>query len=600
VLTGPGEGYTLWVTKYDTLNEASRSAIRSECQRLKRRPLISLVISPGGASLDLLDGSLISVREQLYSTWEVCLPVTAEFSSQLPGSPLEPILNDSRVRKIEVPGSYDHLAATNAALTEAAGDFAGFLLPGDRLSEDALYHIAAAISADCDADILYTDEDSIDSSGLRQEPRFKPGWDRDLLLASNYVGQFIVFRRTLLQQIGLLRESAGDTSYWDLLLRAAAAITDDRVRHLPLVCYHHHKEEASFLPAPSLDRTVPDSTIRILSGHLKACGEPKACFMPAGLGTSYIRVVRPVPEPAPLVSVIIPTRDRVDLLQQCVEGVLSRTDYPRLELLIVDNGSQEADTLAFLGTIEERDRRVRVLKHPGIFNYSAMNNAAAREARGEVLLLLNNDTEVISPHWLGEMVSHVVRPEVGAVGTKLLYPDGRLQHGGVVLGPNGSVIHIQRLVSQFEGGYLNQLSVPRSLSAVTGACMAIRHEVYDEAGGLDEINLPVAFNDIDLCLRLGDLGYRIIWTPFAELIHHESASRPEWRIGHELEQGIREQQYFRAAWGKLVDTDDPFHNPNLLFGWNEVSIPVFPPRRASRVGAWGGVERAFRSAGDPR
>jgi len=184
-------------------------------------------------------------------------------------------------------------------------------------------------------------------------------------------------------------------------------------------------------------------------------------------------------------------------------------------------------------------------------------------------------------------VSQVVRPDVGAVGAKLLYPDGRLQHGGVVLGPEGAVIHIQRLVTRFENGYLNQLSVPRTLSAVTGACVAIRHEVYDEAGGLDEINLPVTFNDIDLCLRLGDLGYRIIWTPFAELIHRESASRPDWGLGHELEQRIREQRYFRATWGRLVDTEDPFHNPNLLFGWDETSIPAFPPRRANRLGAPG-------------
>jgi len=579
--TAPSEDYVRWVAEYDTMSDADRSAIRSECHRLQR-PLISVVMSPCNTTLDLLSNSLTSVRDQLYSSWEMCLPVAAELTSQLSRSTLGPFLHDSRVRKIDVPDDYNCLSATIAAFERAAGDFVGFLFSGDQLSEDALYQVAGGIIAEGNVDLLYTDEDSIDSSGLRQDPRFKPGWDRDLLLASNYVGQFTVFRRTLLGEIGSLRESAGDASYWDLLLRAAAAITDDRVRHLPLVCYHHHKEETSFRPALSPEGTVPDSTVGILSEHLQACGEPPAKFMPAAPGTNYIRVVRPVPEPPPLVSVIIPTRDHVDVLKPCVEGVLSRTDYPCLELLIVDNDSREADTVAFVRTIAEEDPRVRVLRYPGIFNYSAMNNAAAREAQGEVLLLLNNDIEIISPHWLSEMVSHVVRPEVGAVGAKLVYPDGRLQHGGVVLGPGGAVTHIERFVGPMEKGYLNQLSVTRSLSAVTGACMAIRRDVYYEAGGLDDANLLMSCNDIDLCLRLGDLGYKIIWTPFAQLVHHESVSRGNPQHGSVYEQEVREQQYLRATWGKLVDTDDPFHNPNLRFGWNKVSIPIFPPRGRRR------------------
>ena len=451
-LTVSGENYARWIAEYDVLSDAGRSAIRSECQQLKRRPLISLVISTADASLDLLADSLISVRKQLYGTWEVCLPVAAELSSQTPGSPAEPGLDDWRVRKIQVPGSYSHLAATNAALAETSGDFVGFLFPGDRLSEDALYQIATAITADDDADIFYTDEDSIDSSGLRQEPRFKPGWDRDLLLAGNYVGQFAVFRRTLLQHLGELRESAGDASSWDLLLRAAAVLTDDRIQHLPFVGYHRRKKESGDGSEPA----ISDTASRILSEHLRSCGEPSAEFMPAAPGTNSIRVVRQLPHPEPFVSIIVPTRDRVDLLQQCVEGVLNRTDYSRLELLIVNNDSRDPDTLAFLAAIPDKDRRVRVLQHPGTFNYSAINNAAARKAQGDVLVLLNNDIEVISPPWLGEMVSHVVRLEVGAVGAKLLYPDGRLQHGGIVLGPGGAVVHLQRLVDRFEPGYLNQ------------------------------------------------------------------------------------------------------------------------------------------------
>jgi O-antigen biosynthesis protein len=276
---------------------------------------------------------------------------------------------------------------------------------------------------------------------------------------------------------------------------------------------------------------------------------------------------------------MIPTRDRADLLANCVEGVLHRTDYSNLELLIIDNGSVEPATLALFHRLCQEDSRVRILNFPGPFNYSALNNAAAREARGEILLLLNNDIDVIEPDWLRELVSHAVRPDIGVVGAKLLYANEQVQHGGVVLGPNGQMIHVHRLSSRNDPGYFGQLALTRTLSAITGACAAIRREVFLEIGGFDEANLPVAFNDIDLCLRAGDYGYRVVWTPFAELFHLESASRgPEHTDPAKRARFLREWQYMRNTWGSLLESADPFHNPNLLFAWDYFEVPSAPRR----------------------
>ncbi len=594
------EDYARWVAEFDTLGDAERVSIHQQCLWLRRRPLISIVIPPGKSPLDpgLLRDSLMSVSTQAYSGWEVCLPVNAELRSYLSESGLEHLWADRRIRKVEAPDNADSIEATNTALAVASGEFVGFVFQGDRLGEDALFQVVTEINSDSATDMLFTDEDSIDSAGCRQQPKFKPGWDRDMLLAGNYVGQFTVFRRLLVEQIGCLRPECHDYAYWDLLLRTAAVIAEDRVRHLPWVCYHRHRyaksngePESPHLIGESQEITDAIQT-KILSEHLQSCEGIQARFIAAS-DSDYIRVVRPIPEPAPLVSIIIPTRDRLDLLKPCVEGVLYRTSYKRLELLIVDNGSQEDEALEFLGAIPEQDNRVRVLRYCGRFNYSAINNWAAHQARGDVLLLLNNDIEVLSPHWLEEIVSHAVRPEVGAVGAKLLYPDGRVQHGGVVLAPKEAgwpVVHLERLASRFAAGYLGQLRATRSLSAVTGACLAIRRIVYQELGGLDEDHLVVAFSDIDLCLRLGDLGYKIVWTPFAELLHHESASRKsrDQNGAEELAPEEQERQYFCKTWGRLGTTDDPFHNPNLRFGWDEVCIPVFPPRsrRMGLVRTW--------------
>jgi O-antigen biosynthesis protein len=393
--------------------------------------------------------------------------------------------------------------ATNAALNLAQGEFVAFLRAGDILPEHALYEVALALGGVERIDILYTDHDQVNADGQRCNPWFKPGWDPDLLLAQDYISDLAVYRRALVEAVGLLRPEFAEAEFYDLALRTTAASRPDRVHHISAVLYHRRSEKQ----ATRSERALPAlrsirSARRAVREHLDARGNRKALLGPAPQAPSAHRVIWPIPEPAPLVSVIIPTRDQSDHLEQCVEGVLHRTDYSNIELLIVDNGSSEPAMVALLDRLLREERRVRILRLPGPFNYSVLNNAAARMASGEVLLLLNNDMDVIEAGWLREMVSHALRPDVGIVGAKLLYTDETIQHGGVVLGPRGQITHLHRFAGRNDPGYRGQLSLARTLSAVTGACAAIRRAVFFEVGGFDEINFQVGFNDIDLCLRL--------------------------------------------------------------------------------------------------
>jgi GT2 family glycosyltransferase len=366
-----------------------------------------------------------------------------------------------------------------------------------------------------------------------------------------------------------------------LALRAAAATTPNRIRHVPTILYHRRDESrGTDSESTLLALCAADASRRAVRDYLDSQGHSEAILTAAPQMPKAIRVVWPLPGQLPLVSVIIPGRDRADLLARCVEGVLHRTDYSNLEVLIVDNGSIEPSTLNLFDRLVREESRVRILHHPAPFNYSALNNAAAREANGEVLLLLNNDVSVIVSGWLREMVSQAIRPDVGVVGAKLLYINEQVQHGGIVLGPEGAVVHVHRLAGRNNPGYFGQLALSRTLLAVTGACAAVRRRVFFEVGGLDEINFPVSFNDIDFCLRVGDYGYRVVWTPFAELFHMESASRgPDNTDPVQRERFLQECNRLRKTWGGLLECGDPFHNPNLLFSWEHFESPAWPRRR---------------------
>ena len=407
----------------------------------------------------------------------------------------------------------------------AADDWLMLLQPGDRLAEHALYWFACEICKHPDAAMIYADDDEIEA-GQRCRPRFKPDWSLTHHRATDYIGRAVVINGRALAAAGGVKPEnlAGDT--WELLLRVGEQARD-RVRHIPAILLHRDAE------------TEKKSALAIR------------------------RVCHPLPEPAPLVSIVIPTRDAVGLLRQCVNSVLSKTAYPHFEIVVVDNGSRDPAALDYLSEIAGLPQ-VRVLRYDRPFNYSAINNFAVAQASGEVLCLLNNDTEVISPDWLEEMVGHLCQEKVGVVGAKLYYPDGRVQHGGDVVGPGGCANHLHQFIARDDPGYCHRAVVAQELSAVTAACMVTWRALYQRLGGLDEKHLPVAFNDVDYCLRVRQAGYKVVWTPHAALYHHESVSRRKDISPTRLKVARQEVAYMRRRWRREMQSD-PFYNPNFSY-----------------------------------
>ena len=541
----PQMDYGEWRCEYDTPRGDARRRIRDEIADWREPPLISVVLVADAESDAGLQRALESVRAQLYPVWEVCLSRVVPAGAAAAPRPME----DERFRL--APSASTAADARNAAVAMARGQWIVPLREQDCLAEDALFNLVREAMRHPETALIYSDEDRIDAAGLRRDPYFKTDFDPDLLLVQDYLSNFVAYRRDLMDRLGGFRSTVASSDH-ELALRAAHAVGAGAIRHIPYVLCHAGSERGW----AATERAVVEGALAATGAQGRVAPNPLA---PEGL-----RVIRPVPQPEPLVSVIVPTRDRAELLRPCIEGLLHRTDYKAIEVLIADNGSTEPDALALLEELRA-DPRVRVLEQPGPFNYSRLNNRAVAEARGEILLLLNNDIEVISGDWLHELVSHAVRPEIGAVGPKLLYPDGTVQHAGVLLGigwPAGVAGHVYAGLAGTDPGPFGLLAATRSVAAVTGACLAVRRCLYDEVGGLDEERLTVAFNDVDFCLRLHARGYRNLWTPFSVLFHKESASRGEDLTGAKARRFAGEIATMRERWADLLD-NDPYWNPNL-------------------------------------
>lgn len=563
------KAYRKWIAAYDTLDRGDRRAIRRQVKALPTRPRISVLMPVGNTELAHLRAAIGSVRGQLYPDWELCIIDDASTRPDISRLLADAAKADRRIQMQRRNATGGIVAAANNALAMATGTYVAVLGHDDLLAPHALYMVAAEIARYPDAELIYSDEDQLNANGRRYAPHFKPDWNPELLARQNYIRHLAVYRTERVRAEGGLRAGFDGSEDWDLALRVGDAVPPERIRHIPFVLYHWRG--TGQLSAAQL-ADAADSGRRAARDHFARAGLD--AHVSAG-AEGYNRVRLPLPTPAPRVSVLIPTRDRVDLLRACLDGVLNRTDYPDLEIIVVDNDSAEATTHAFFADLAG-DPRIRVLPYPGPFNYSAINNRAARAATGEVLALLNNDIEVLGPEWLASMVAHAVRPEVGAVGARLFYANMLLQHGGCILGIQGSIYHAHLMLPQTDAGYLARAKLTQALSAVTGACMVMRRSCFEEVGGLDEVDLPVAYNDIDLCLKLRAKGYRIIYDADAELLHHESMSRG---YDHESEEKRQRQQrdlaVMRRRWGDVLDRD-PYYNPNLSA--EQPFAVAFPPR----------------------
>ncbi|MGE5047453.1 MAG: glycosyltransferase family 2 protein [Deltaproteobacteria bacterium] len=553
--------YAEWVARYSALSDADRAAIRREIERLQLRPRISVLMPVYEAPEPFLRRAIESVRAQLYPDWELCIADDASPSPHVRRVLEEAAAADPRIRLVFRDRNGHISAASNSALGIATGDWIALLDHDDELSEHALYMVAAAAA---DADLVYSDEDKVDAEGRLSDPHFKPDWNPDLLLAQNYVAHLCAARTGLVRGLGGFRLGLEGSQDHDLVLRIAKA--GGRIRHVPHVLYHWRAVEGSTALSAGSKRYAEEASLRALRDHTGVAVE-------AGPLPFTYRVRWPVPQPAPLVSLIVPTRDAPGLLQTFVE-TLATTAYRPWELIVVDNQSRDPAALRLLRGLEER-KLARVLRYDAPFNYSAINNLGVREARGEIVGLLNNDLEIVEPGWLTAMVAQALRPEVGAVGARLLYPDGTVQHGGVILGIGGVANHAHRNFPRNETGYFGRLQLVQNLSAVTAACLLVRRDVYLRAGGLDE-DIAVAFNDVDFCLRLGKAGLRCVFTPDATLVHHESRSRGKDDSPEKRARFVREVETMTARWGEVL-RNDPAYNPNLTLESEDFAL-AWPPR----------------------
>lgn len=566
--------YDRWVVLYDTLHPWERDAIRGDIASWTDRPVISVLMPVYNPPVEFLRQALDSVRDQIYPDWELCIADDASTDPAVAAMLRDYAARDKRIKLSFRPVNGNISAASNTALNLATAPFVALMDHDDRIPPHALYRVAMEIRRHPQVDLIYSDEDKIDADNRRYGPYFKSDWNPDLLCGQNMVSHLGVYRTSLLRRLGGFREGYEGSQDYDLALRVAEMTVPGHIRHIPQVLYHWRVfEGSSSFSSMELPRAVTAAR-RAIQDHLDRSGTGARAEPVPGLEW-FTRVVHPVPAPAPHVTIIVPTRDRIDLLRSCINGLLQNTDYPAFDILIVDNGSREPETHAYFRGLESNPL-VRVLPYDQPFNYAAINNHAAALAKGDLLGLINNDIKIIHPDWLREMVSQAVRPGVGMVGAKLYYGDGRIQHAGVVTGILGVANHVFKFADRNDPGYFGRLKLVQEFSCVTGASMVMRKTVFDQVGGLDAENLAVSFNDIDLCLRIREAGYRVVWTPFAELFHLESMSRGAPTQPEQMERFTHEIAYMEKRWAGILQAD-PFYNPNLTLDDVKFSL-AFPPR----------------------
>ena len=491
--------YHRWIEENERLTDRDRGAIARHIAAFTHKPLISVVMPTHNTPARFLKRAIDSVRAQLYDRWELCIADDASTELQV-----RQILDqyaglDTRIRVIHRERNGHIAAASNSALDVATGEFVALLDHDDEIAEHALYLVAAEINEHPDADLIYSDGDKLDKQGRRHHPHFKSGWNPELLLGQNYFSHLGVYRRTLIEQAGRFRAGLEGSQDHDLVLRCAKLTEASKVRHIPHVLYHWRAIAGSTALRIDYKSYAADASVRALQEHLGDRAEASC-----RAGTNY-RIRYRLPEKRPKVSIVIPTRDACDLVRNCIESIAKNTSYSSYEIVVVDNGSRDEATLDYLRGLE-RTATARVVSYDHPFNFSAINNFGVSVATGSLVCFMNNDVTTIHADWLDELVSHAVRPDIGAVGAKLLYPDETIQHAGLRVGLPFIAIHPYRAFDRRASGYCSRLNHAQDVTAVTAACMVSRKDAFEAIGGFDAEHLPVAYNDVDLCLKLRKAG----------------------------------------------------------------------------------------------
>ncbi len=535
--------YQRWFERHRATPEQV-AAMRNEARKFAYQPCITIITPVFNTPVQWLEEAVQSVLGQAYESWELIL--VDDNSSDEPLQKYLPTLasRDSRIKILKLQGSRGISAALNRGIEHSRGEWIGFLDHDDLLEPDALFQTAKLLQQIPEADLIYSDEDKLTEAGF-DAPLFKPGWSPDFFLSCNYLGHFVVVRRELVLRVGGFRSEFDSAQDYDFFFRVIEQT--DRIHHIPRVLYHWRRSGGSSAISPWQKPGQLAAARRAIEEHLQRKGIRG--HVAIDWRTHAYGVKRELAE-AKKISIIIPASDRIDLLSSCIESITTKTNYPNYELVVVsqDNQSEEARS-------SFNRSKHRLLQYDGPRNDSAVKNFAVEQTRSPWLLFLDNDLEVIDGEWLSAMAEHIQRPEVGAVGARLLWPNDTVEHAGIVLGVGGIAGHAFRGLLAEDPRVFKQLQVTRNYSCVTGACLLTRRDVFIEVGGFDEEGLAMAFNDVDLCLKMRRAGYLIVYTPFAKLYRHESAGRP-------MPSEPRETGVMRERWPELLQRD-PYYNPNL-------------------------------------
>ena len=561
---GRGTGFDRWISRND-IRPAEAQLIESTIAVLPRLPTISVLVPVHDTPERYLRAALESVLEQLYPYWELCIADDASTEPRVRAIIAEYAMRDGRVKPVLRDRNGGISEASNSALALATGEFVALLDSDDLLTRDALFHVALALNRYPDADFIYTDEDKIDDDDQRSEPYFKPDWSPDSLLARMYTGHLGVFRLALVTKLGGFRAAFTGSQDYDLVLRVTERT--QRIHHIPRVLYHWRIHAASAAGEAGSKGYAYLAGQRALEEALARRGEPGRVEQLPQLGSYTVRYALQRPEK---IGIIVPTRDHGDDVERCLTSIFSYATYPDFEVLLVDNGSTDPASLATFARWSAAEPRVRVLRYDVPFNFAAINNYAARHTGATYLLFLNNDTEVLTPDWLEALAEQAQRPSIGAVGAKLLYPDGTIQHAGVVTGIGGTAGHVHKHADGGAGGYFNILRTVNNYSALTGACLMVRREAFERAGGFDEA-LGIAFNDVDLCLKLRALGLYNVYLPHVVLVHDESRSRGYEDTADKQARYAREAGIMQERW-HVERHNDPHYSPHLTLEAEDFSL----------------------------
>ena len=552
------EDYGQWVRE-NCLCAKDIELAKNEIDAMVHKPVFSILVPIYNTDPEYLLPMIESVKAQIYPHWELCLVDDCSPKSYLKQILTHEALQDDRIKVQLNEVNQGISVTTNDALAIATGDYIALLDHDDEISIDALYENAKVINEFPDVGLIYSDEDKIDMQGNRLEPFFKPDFSPDFLSTNNYICHFSIIKKSLADQIGGFREGLDGSQDHDIILRAA--YNAERVVHIPKILYHWRKIPGSTAVVYDAKSYAWEAGRKAVEDQLRK-NEGDGVRVEFGSLKGTYTVHREIRD-EPLVSIIVPFKDKPELLDSCLGSIINRSSYTNIEIIGISNNSEDPVTHDRMRAWSEADPRVRFIEHNIDFNFSALCNFGASQATGDYLLLLNNDVEVIAVDWIEKLLEHAQRDEVGAVGGKLLYPNGRIQHAGIVVGMVGAAGHPHKFFPDDHIGYHGRLHMVHNVSAVTGAMLMVSASKFNEVNGLDEASLPIAYNDVDFCLKLIDKGYYNIFTPYASATHHESISRGYEDTDEKVQRLLKEQGVFLSRWQDFIADGDPYYNPNL-------------------------------------